>query len=137
MHVVDLEGRCKGHGWRQYTFLFWLSPHISPGILKTSRMLRERLTNPLVSSFWYPLITPLVFSKQRLAKDEVYTCFMWEVMGNFNFCSNNMPVPFTCLHSDKIRTLRKELKITSGLVKRGYQRFKSVEKKKIWTTVIS
>ena len=47
-----------------------------------------------------------------------------------------MPVPFTCLHSDKIRTLKKELKIIFGLVKRRYQRFKSVEKKKIWTTVM-
>lgn len=30
-----------------------------------------------------------------------------------------MPVPFTCPHSDKIRTLRKELKVTTGMVKQG------------------
>ena len=73
-------------------------------------MLRQRHTNPLVSSFWYPLITPLVFSK--LAPCQRWSVHMFHAGsdGNFNFCSNNMPVPFTCLHSDKIRTLRKELK---------------------------
>ena len=123
-----MKEETRGHGWRQYTFLFLLSPHISPGILKMTRMLGETLANPLVSSFRSPLITPLVFSRLDLAKKEVCTCFVREVMDHCDFCSNNTPVLLTCPRSDNIRTLREELKITTGMVEAGDKRLKSVGK---------
>lgn len=54
---------------------------------------------------------------------------MWEVMGNFNFCFNNIFVFFICFYLDNVRILRKELKIFIGMVEVGYKRFKLVGRK--------
>lgn len=70
-------------GWCLYAFLFLLFTRISPAILKMTRMLRERLTNSLVSSFWYPLITPLVFS--RLAPCQKWSVHMLQVGSDGQF----------------------------------------------------
>lgn len=52
MKDVDLESEARGHRpVPGYIPISVISPHISPGILKMTRMLRERLTNSLVSSF--------------------------------------------------------------------------------------
>lgn len=64
-----------------------------------------------------------------MPKNEVYTRFMREVMGNFHFCSHTMPVPPARPISDNIRTLREEGKITSGRVEARPKRSTLVGKK--------
>lgn len=99
------------------------------GILKMTRMLRERLTSPLVSPFYLLLQLHWYFRGQRLAKNEVYTRFMREVRGNFHSCSHTRPVSSARPASDNNRTPREEWEVTSGRAEAGGERSTSAGKK--------